>query len=486
MDIKRLFATVAITAAIISTVTPVDTCAQTNNALDKITNPFKKLKPKKSKDLKEENKRLQAEIDSLRQQLDDYIRQHEASDSLAEEIIEIYEENENRIGAGLSEGDYTPEVTDSLLNLWYKTRRSISEESSAYDMDMVHFTSSVPDSVYIRRLKKMNSYITLPYNETVRNYIILYSEKMPTGMGHMLGLARHYFPIFEETLNKYDMPEELKYMAVIESALNPIAVSRANAKGMWQFMYSTAKNYGLKINSYVDERLDPVKAADAAARYLRDAYRIFGDWNLAISAYNCGAGNVNKAIRRAGGNKDFWTIYEYLPRETRGYVPAFVGAMYAFTYYKEHGIVPEQIDIPAHLDTFAIKRNLHFGQVHGVIDVPVELLKELNPQYMHDIVPGNEGVSFLTLPSQYTSAFIDNEDSIYNYQADKFLSPKTLEDIKRARTEESGRIVYKVRKGDYLGKIAARHHVTVAQIKRWNNLRNNNIRVGQRLVIHRR
>ena len=236
MDIKRLFATVAITAAIISTVTPVDTCAQTNNALDKITNPFKKLKPKKSKDLKEENKRLQAEIDSLRQQLDDYIRQREASDSLAEEIIEIYEENENRIGAGLSEGDYTPEVTDSLLNLWYKTRRSISEESSAYDMDMVHFTSNVPDSVYIKRLKKMNSYITLPYNETVRNYIILYSEKMPTGMGHMLGLARHYFPIFEETLNKYDMPEELKYMAVIESALNPTAVSRANAQGMWQFM----------------------------------------------------------------------------------------------------------------------------------------------------------------------------------------------------------------------------------------------------------
>ncbi len=487
MRLNKLIAATALTVVMVSSVAPLDSYAQSESIFDKITQPFRKNGPKKkNKDLKKENERLQAEINALRQQLNDYIEQHEAADSIAAEMIEIYEENEDRIGADIAADDYTPEVTDSLLNLWYSTRKSMNMENNSYNMDSVHFTSNVPDSVYIKRLRKMNSYITLPYNETVKNYIILYSEKMPTRMGHMLGLAQYYFPIFEETLNKYNMPEELKYMAVIESALNPTAVSRANAKGMWQFMYSTAKNYGLKINSYVDERLDPVKAADAAARYLRDAYSIFGDWSLAISAYNCGAGNVNKAIRRAGGNKNFWAIYEYLPRETRGYVPAFVGAMYAFTYYKEHGIIPEPIAIPSHLDTFAIRKNLHFAQINGVINVPVDILKELNPQYMHEIVPGNEGVSILTLPSQYTTAFIDYEDSIFNYQADKYLSPKTLEDIKKARTEESGRIVYKVRNGDYLGRIAARYHVTVAQIKRWNNLRSNNIRVGQRLVIYRR
>lgn len=458
---------------------------------EKEKNPLKILPLKSKKQLQKENDEMKAELEALRQQLEDMQEQYHASDSIAAEMIEIFEENEDRLGTGLAPEDYTPEITDSLLNLWYQSRRvrranyELSPEIG-YDMDSVHFTSNVPDSVFLQRLAKMNAYITLPYNETVKNYMILYSEKMPTKMRLMLGLADYYMPIFEETFNKYNMPEELKYMAVIESALNPVAVSRAGAKGIWQFMHTTAKSYGLKINSYVDERLDPVKATDAAARYLQDAYRIFGDWNLAISSYNCGSGNVNKAIRRAGGNDNFWAIYEYLPRETRGYVPAFVGAMYAFRYYKEHGLTPQDVDMPVHVDTFEIRRNLHFAQISELVGVPMDMLRELNPQYMHDMIPGNESPYILRLPSQYTTAFIDHQDSLYTYKAKELFSPATLENIRAAGSSSSSTVTtYVVKRGDYLGKIAARNHVTVAQIKSWNNLRSNTVRVGQRLKIYK-
>ena len=448
--------------------------------------------PKSRKQLQKENSEMQAELEALRQQIQDMQEMYHASDSIAAEIIEIYEENENRLGTGLAPEDYTPDVMDSLLNLWYQSRRlrtyvqDLSPDIE-YNMDSVHFTSNVPDSVFLKRLADMNAYITLPYNETVKNYMILYSEKMPSKMSIMLGLADYYMPIFEETLNKYNMPEELKYMAVIESALNPIAVSRAGAKGMWQFMHTTAKSYGLKINSYVDERLDPFKSADAAARYLQDAYRIFGDWNLAISSYNCGSGNVNKAIRRAGGSTDFWSIYDYLPRETRGYVPAFVGAMYAFRYYKEHGLVPQVVDMPAHVDTFEIHRNLHFAQISELVGVPMDMVRELNPQYIHDVIPGNEAPYILRLPSQYTSSFIDHQDSVYTYRAQELFSPATLQNL-RATSSSSGsstQVTYVVKRGDYLGKIASQNHVTVAQIKSWNNLRSNTVRIGQRLVLYK-
>lgn len=458
---------------------------------EKEKNPLKILPLKSKKQLQKENDEMKAELEALRQQLEDMQEQYHASDSIAAEMIEIFEENEDRLGTGIAPEDYTPEITDSLLNLWYQSRRvrranyELSPEIG-YDMDSVHFTSNVPDSVFLQRLAKMNAYITLPYNETVKNYMILYSEKMPTKMRLMLGLADYYMPIFEETFNKYNMPEELKYMAVIESALNPVAVSRAGAKGIWQFMHTTAKSYGLKINSYVDERLDPVKATDAAARYLQDAYRIFGDWNLAISSYNCGSGNVNKAIRRAGGNDNFWAIYEYLPRETRGYVPAFVGAMYAFRYYKEHGLTPQDVDMPVHVDTFEIRRNLHFAQISELVGVPMDMLRELNPQYMHDMIPGNESPYILRLPSQYTTSFIDHQDSLYTYKAKELFSPATLENIRAAGSSSSSTVTtYVVKRGDYLGKIAARNHVTVAQIKSWNNLRSNTVRVGQRLKIYK-
>ena len=277
-------------------------------------------------------------------------------------------------------------------------------------------------------------------------------------------------------------------IAVIESAFNPVAVSRAGAKGMWQFMYNTARMYGLTINSFVDERLDPVKSADAAARYMRDAYRIFGDWNLAVSAYNCGPGNVNKAIRRSG-SRNYWDIYRYLPRETRGYVPAFVGSMYAMKYSKDYGLSAGPMMLPAQVDTFEISRNLHFQQISDLTGVSIDELRGLNPQYVKDIIPGDSKTYILRMPFQYTSSFLANEDSVYTYKADVYLQPKTITENSSSRSSASGsssseRIRYKVRKGDTLGEIAMKYHVTVAQLKNWNHLRSSMISIGQTIYIY--
>ena len=440
------------------------------------------------KQLQIENEALRARVDSLMIELEG-LKSKVANDSrITSEIIEIFEEGEDKANAAdIEETEYTQEMTDSLLSLWYVHRLvGNSKETEDYDMDSVRFTSNVSDEVLKQRLEKMNSFITLPFNETVKNYMVLYSEKMPTKMSHILGLSTYYLPIFEETFNKYDLPEELKIMAIIESALNPVAVSRAGAKGMWQFMHNTGKIYGLKINSFVDERMDVEKAADAAARYLLDSYNIFGDWCLAISSYNCGSGNVNKAIKRAGGKRDFWSIYPYLPRETRGYVPAFVGALYAMTYYKEYGLVPEAIQMPAHTDTFEIHRNLHFKQISEVIGIPIDELKNLNPQYVHDIIPGNEGTYILKLPFNYTNAFLDNQDSLYTHKADELLSAKVMENIQKGGDENLDRITYRVKKGDVLGRIASRYGVSVRQLQQWNHIKGTNIRIGQVLVIYRR
>lgn len=427
------------------------------------------------KKIEEENKRLQEKIDSLQMELEKFKAEiaveEEIADTLELEIIEDYEPVE-----------YTAEVSDSLLNVWYAHKKAEGEIDFS-DMDSVKFESNVPDSVYIERLKKMNSFITLPYNEIVKKYIILYSEKMPERMANMLGLCKYYMPIFEEIFNRYDLPEELKAMTIIESAMNPTAVSRVGAKGMWQFMYNIAKAYGLHIDSFVDERMDPVKSADAAARYLEDAYKIFGDWNLAIASYNCGAGNVLKAIRRAGGSRDFWSIWPYLPRETRGYGPAFVGALYTLTYYKEHGIKPADVGMPVAVDTFRINKQLHLKQVSELTGAPLEELKNLNPQYRHEIIPGNSREYILRIPYTYTNAFIEHEDSLYKHKADVYFNPATIKKIQEGGDGEL--IVYKVKSGDYLGRIASRYRVSVNQIKRWNNLKNNNIRVGQRLRIYR-
>jgi membrane-bound lytic murein transglycosylase D len=436
--------------------------------------------------IRQENEILRSELDSL-QMLVDSLRGRVFVD---EREIEAYEREEAIF-------DYSPEAQDSLLHLWYKnTLTSDFDAVNEYNMDSVRFSSNVSDAEMMRRLSAMNSFITLPYNDVVKNYIILYSERMPSKMGRVLGLSSYYFPIFEDILLRYGLPQELKYMAIIESMLNPVATSRAGARGIWQFMYQTGVGYGLEINSFVDERLDVEKAVEAAARYLRDAYRTFGDWALAISSYNCGAGNVSKAIRRADGRRDFWSIYPYLPKETRGYVPAFVGAMYAMTYYREYGIVPQQMGMPVQTDTFMIRRNLHFDQIEAVVGVPKADLQNLNPQYVNDIIPGNNHPYVLKLPYTWTNTFLGaDRDSLYAYKADSLLTGRVLKDAGNGRSGgksagKSGsssqqRIAYKVKSGDYLGKIASKYGVTINQLKSWNNLRSNSIQIGQTLYIYK-
>lgn len=420
--------------------------------------------------LKLENIQLKIKIDSLQTIIDSLSQEVEMDEAIVQEFTPAGPEK------------MTPEETDSLTKLWYESIKFNDYETYDINLDSIRLTSDVSDSVLIGRLKAINPIITLPFNETVKNYMILYTEKMKKTMGHVMGLSTYYMPIIETALDRYDLPFELKYLAIIESLLNPTAVSRAGAKGMWQFMYTTARSYGLKINSFVDERYDAEKAVDAAARYLRDAYKVYGDWCLAISSYNCGPGNVNKAIRRAG-SREFWQIYPYLPRETRGYMPGFVGAMYAFNYYKEYGIVPEDVGMPAAVDTLLINKNLHFKQINEVVGVPLEIIKQYNPQYTHDIIPGNEGTCVLKLPFEWVPAFMDaDQDTLYNHKSTELMSEQILKNIKASGSES--RVAYRVKSGDYLGRIASRYHVTVNQIMKWNHLRSSNLRVGQILYIY--
>lgn len=431
-------------------------------------------------DLLKENEQLKAALDSLQILLDSLEQRLFVAETA---ILPVQESIDSTIV--LDTLEYTPEVSDSLLHIWYKNSFSGDiDVVNEYDMDSVSFSSAVSDEQMMKRLENLNSFIALPYNSVVKNYMILYAERMPSKMNRLMGLSEYYFPIFEEAFNKYGIPLELKYMAVVESMLNPLARSRVGALGMWQFMYSTAKLYNLEINSFVDERLDVEKSVDAAARYLRDAYKVFGDWALAISSYNCGAGNVSKAIRRSGGKRDFWSIYPYLPRETRGYVPAFVGAMYAFAYSREYGLSSAEVGMPAQVDTFVIRKNLHFKQISEVVGIPYQDLKNLNHKYVHDIIPGDIHPYVLNLPYKWTSAFVEaDKDSLYAYKAEELLSQKVIKDVQNS-AKNTGRVAYKVKSGDYLGKIASKYGVSVSKIKTWNNLKSSNIRVGQILYIY--
>ena len=379
---------------------------------------------------------------------------------------------------------------DSLFQSWDVQNRFLSDNS---EVRLEYYPGNIPDSVYQHRLEKIEQVVDLNYNPVVKRYIQMYTEKKRDLVEVMLGLSAYYFPIFEETLDKYDMPLELKYMAIIESALNPVARSRVGANGLWQFMYGTAKNLRLEITSFVDERRDPVKATDAAARYMKLLYDVYGDWQLAIAAYNCGPGNVNRAIRRSGGKADYWQIYYRLPRETRGYVPAFIAAMYTFEYYNEHNLVPRYPDIPLVVDTVNVTDYLHFDQLVANINIDMEQLRALNPMYRRDVIPAKPSNPYpLVLPVDKMLAFVGKDTSIYAYEREKYFPNNTLVN---PTTSSSGyfvpvdvkgkeKVLYTVKAGDNVGFISSWFHVRAADLRYWNDIHRDIIRVGQKLAIY--
>ena len=384
---------------------------------------------------------------------------------------------------------------DSLLN-HYMSKAYLTEDN---DCRMKDVNPVFEKEVYIERLKRIPSVIELPYNDVVQKFIDRYSGRLRHSVSYMLGASNFYMPIFEEALETYGLPLELKYLPVIESALNPKAVSRVGATGLWQFMLTTGKQYGLNVNSLVDERRDPVKSSYAAAHYLSDLYKIYGDCNLVIAAYNCGPDNINKAIHRSKGVRDYWQIYPYLPKETRGYVPAFVAANYIMTYYCEHNICPMVTRLPAKTDTIMVSKNVHLEQVASVCNIDLEQLRALNPSYRRDIVPGLTALSPLRLPQTEVGKFIDREDSVYNYRADELFNKRALVAVnddqpmytskssssKKSTRRSKSRSVKKVtiRQGQTLSEIAKKNHTTVAKLRKLNGIKGSNIRAGKKLRV---
>jgi len=380
---------------------------------------------------------------------------------------------------------------DSLVNTWYN-KNAFCYNKTEFDTLPEELKSYLPDSVYTSRLQAIDSFLPLPYNETVRNFIGLYTIRKRELTNYMLGLSKYYFPIFEEALERYQLPLELKYLPIIESALNPKIVSRAGASGLWQFMIGTGKLYGLEINSYIDERNDPIKSSDAAARYLRDLYSIYGDWHVVIAAYNCGPGNVNKAVRRSGGKQSYWDIYYSLPRETRGYIPVFIAASYVMNYAKEHHLVAAEPKFKTITDTIEVHNYLNFGQLSAVMNISVDELRQLNPQYRRDIVPARPDKPYiLKLPSEAISAFIDNESQIFAYDRDKYFPNNMLVPLKGYLHGSKGsaaqgmrEITHVVKSGENLGSIAKEYRVTIADVKEWNDIRKKMLHIGQRITVY--
>ena len=370
---------------------------------------------------------------------------------------------------------------DSLLNSWYAQTYLMVDTTCTPTAANPVFS----DTVYTDRLANLPCVVPMTYNQPVRANIDRYAKQLRHQVSYMLGMMEYYEPLIEQALDVHGVPNELKYLPVVESALNPVAVSRVGATGLWQFMYSTGKLYGLKQNSLVDDRRDPVKSTWAAAKYLRALYDRFGDWSLAIAAYNCGPGNVNKAIYRSGGKTDFWDIYWYLPRETRGYLPAFIAATYIMTYHAEHGICPMESKLPLATDTIMVNRLLHFDQIVAVCDIDMETLRGLNPQYKENVIPGKFLPGSLRLPEDKIRDFILSGDSIYNYERDKYFSEEKVKVLKNQATN-SGFVIHKIRSGESLSTIAHRYRVTIAELKRWNGLKSNNIVAGKTLKIYPR
>lgn len=395
---------------------------------------------------------------------------------------------------------------DSLMNDYiHKTYLKPSSDCNMPDINPVY-----EKEVYKERLAKLPTVIEMPYNDVVQSFIDRYSGKLRHSVAFWLGAQNFYMPIFETALESYGLPLELKYLPVIESGLNPQAVSRVGATGLWQFMISTGKRYGLEVNSLVDERRDPEKASFAAAHYLRDLYTIFGDWNLVVAAYNCGPDKINHAIHRAKGEKDYWKIFPYLPRETQGYVPAFIAANYIMNYYCDHNICPLVTDLPVKTDTVMVTRDVHFEQIAHVLGMTVDQLKSLNPQYRRNIINGTTHASALRLPITLINTFIDKEDSVYAYNADELLSKRKEVEVaeqtsvsnskssksssrrsskasskkksRRSSKKQTSKSVT-IREGDTLSEIAERHHTTVKKLKKLNGIKGNSIRAGKKIKV---
>ena len=384
------------------------------------------------------------------------------------------------------------ENLDSLLNLYY-VGQALANSPEFWNNSSDSLVPTFTDSVYIERLKKIPTVIDLTYNSVVRRYIDVYTKQKRGSVGVMLGLSQYYFPLFDEVFDYYDIPNEMKYMSIIESALNPRAYSRTRAVGLWQFMYGTGRLYGLTVNSLVDERRDPIKSTHAAARFVKDLYAIYNDWILVVAAYNCGPGNVNKAIRRSGGKRNYWDIYYYLPRETRGHVPAFIAATYMMNYYKEHYLKPVPVSFPITSDTIMLTRNLHLSQVSEVLGIPLQLLRDMNPQYRTDIIPASGKPMPLRLPLEQTAKFIDFKEDIYAYKDsvffnnEKIITSPTTMDARGFEEPPPGnyaKLTYTVKEGDNLGFVSMWYNVRISDIRYWNNIRQNTIRSGQKLAIY--
>lgn len=389
-------------------------------------------------------------------------------------------------GAEVMTKRYT-EAYDSLLNSYYLRKHNHHRMHSSQRFSMEEF-DALPDSVLEHRLQALHTVVPLTYNSVVRNYIGFYLRHMAARLDVMMTLCEYYHPIFEDALHRYGVPEELKYLSIVESAMNTQATSRVGAAGLWQFMYSTGKLYDLEVNSVVDERRDPYKSTVAAARHLSDLYRIFGDWELAIAAYNCGSGNVNKAIARSGGARNYWSIYPNLPRETRGYVPAFTAVVYVMNYYEQHGLHPTKLNLPVRADTVMLVRDVLLCYVAEATGMEMDELQTLNPQYRVGYIPASTQMYPLCLPTSKLEAFITNQDSIYRRTADSLerrpirVEPRS-KGSKAGSSSSGGGKYYTVRKGDTLYKIASKHGISVATLKKRNGMKSDNIRVGQKLKV---
>ena len=422
-----------------------------------------------------------------------------------EETITVTDANGNTEEIDLPES-MTQEL-DSLMSL-YNAKTYLKLD---VDCNMPNVNPVYDNETYKKRLAQLPTVIEMPYNDIVQKFINRYSGDLRRSVSYMLGAQNFYMPIFEEALETYGLPLELKYLPVIESALNPKAVSRVGATGLWQFMLTTGKQYGLEVNSLIDERCDPVKASYAAARYLSDLYKIYKDWNLVIAAYNCGPDNINKAIHRTQGERDYWKIYPYLPHETRGYVPAFIAANYIMNYYCEHNICPLVTTLPAKTDTVMLTRDVHFNQIAHVTGVSVEEIENLNPQYRRNLINAYGKSASLRLPVDALNTFIDNEDEVYAFNVDQYLTKRTEVDVvdvgnyqvsrspvaktKRSKSTSSSRSKRSsrrsrtrsksvtVRSGDTLSQIAARNNTTTKKLKQLNGIKGNTIQAGKKLKV---